>query len=162
MHTTCLLKWETRTVYGTLRAYLVTTGKLPLVPSPRSITPLWSPFYLVPKNKYRFNLTTKCTDFRNKLTVSSLFYMREKCTCARIVVVLKKVGTSAYNAAIAACGHAGSALDALPILAEMKKRGVPRSVITYRFAREIIFLLRRGEATRGRTKLELQILELVF
>lgn len=45
-----------------------------------------------------------------------------------------KVGTSAYNAAIAACGHAGSADEALPLLKEMDERGVPRSVITYRYA----------------------------
>lgn len=72
----------------------------------------------------------------------------------------EKVGTSAYNAAIAACGHAGSALDALPILADMKKRGVPRSVITYRFAKEIAFFVAwRGG---GENKIELKILELIF
>ncbi|CAN0221894.1 unnamed protein product, partial [Ectocarpus fasciculatus] len=43
----------------------------------------------------------------------------------------KKVGASAYNAAIAACGHAGSADEALPLLKEMEERRVPRTVITY-------------------------------
>ena len=46
------------------------------------------------------------------------------------------MGTSAYNAAIAACGHkGGSAEAALPLLREMKRRGVARSVITYRWVR---------------------------
>ena len=48
----------------------------------------------------------------------------------------RQVGTSAYNAAIAACGHAGSAGDALPLLTEMEQRRVPRSVITYRYFTE--------------------------
>lgn len=45
----------------------------------------------------------------------------------------QKVGASAYNAAIAACGHAGSADEALPLLKEMEERRVPRTVITYRY-----------------------------
>lgn len=43
-----------------------------------------------------------------------------------------QVRTSVYNAAITACGHAGSAEDAIPLLEEMRARSVPRSVITYR------------------------------
>ncbi|CAN0378841.1 unnamed protein product, partial [Discosporangium mesarthrocarpum] len=42
-----------------------------------------------------------------------------------------KIQTSAYNAAITACAHAGAPDKALPLLKEMRDRGIPRNAITY-------------------------------